>query len=314
MPASVLVTGAAGFAGSHLLDLLARDGLRVSAWHRPGGTAPVRLPGVVWTAVDLLDLSAARRAVLAASPDIVYHCAGAAHVGHSWRTTASTFETNVRCTHHLVEALRGLGRSVRLVVTGTAMVYAPSSDALHEDSAVRPASPYAVSKLAQEMVALDDPGPLQVCIARSFNHFGPRQSPGFVAADFARRIADIEAGRFAPEMAVGNLEARRDLTDVRDTVGAYRLLGERGRPGRIYNVCSGRAIAIRELLERLLARARVQIPVRVDPARLRPMDQPVVVGDPSRIRTELGWTPQISLEQSLDDLLTYWRELASAAR
>jgi len=312
MPSSVLVTGAAGFAGGHLLDLLAHDGLRVTAWHRPGGTAPRALPGVVWTAVDLLDQAAVRRAVIVASPDIVYHCAGAAHVGHSWRTTTSTFETNVRCTHHLVEGLRGLGRSVRVVVTGTAMVYAPSLDPLREDSAVRPASPYAVSKLAQEMVALEDAEPLQVCIARAFNHFGPRQSPGFVAADFARRIADIEAGRFAPEMAVGNLDARRDLTDVRDTVGAYRLIGERGRPGQIYNVCSGRAIAVRELLDSLLARAKVPIPVRIDPARLRPIDQPIVLGDPSRTRTELGWTPQISLEQSLDDLLAYWRERAGA--
>ena len=224
----------------------------------------------------------------------------------------STFETNVRCTHHLVEALRGLGRRVRLVVTGTAMVYAPSADALREDSAVRPASPYAVSKLAQEMVALEDPGPLDVCVARSFNHFGPRQSPGFVAADFARRIADIEIGRFAPEMAVGNLDARRDWTDVRDTVAAYRLIGERGRPGRVYNVCSGHAIAVRELLERLLARARVPIPVHLDPARLRPLDQPLVLGDPSRIQSELGWTPKIPFEQSLDDLLAYWREVAAA--
>ena len=161
------------------------------------------------------------------------------------------------------------------------------------------------------MVALDDPDGRPVCVARSFNHFGPRQHPGFVAADFARRIADIEAGVVPPELAVGNLEARRDLTDVRDTVRAYRAIGERGRPGAVYNVCSGRAIVIRDLLDMLLARARVPIAVTRDPARFRPIDQPIVLGDPGRLRDELGWTPQIPLERTVDDLLAYWRARAA---
>ncbi len=312
MAGSALVTGAAGFAGGHLVDRLVRDGVGVTAWHRPGGAPPRPLAGATWAAVDLGDRDAIARALDRIAPDAVYHCAGAPHVGRSWDRTLATFETNVRCTHHLVEALRVRHPRARLVVTSSAMVYATSDEALSERAPLHPASPYAVSKLAQELVALEDAGPQHVCIARSFNHFGPRQTPGFVTSDFARRIADIEAGRFPPEMAVGNLDARRDLTDVRDTVRAYQLMAERGTAGRIYNVCSGRTVVIRELLDRLLARARVPIAVRTDPKRLRPSDQPIVLGDSGRIRSELGWQPTIPLDQTLDDVLAYWRGQSAA--
>jgi GDP-4-dehydro-6-deoxy-D-mannose reductase len=191
------------------------------------------------------------------------------------------------------------------------MVYATSAEALSESSPVQPASPYALSKLAQEMVASEDADPIQVSIARAFNHLGPRQAAGFVAADFARRIADIEAGRAPAEIAVGNLAARRDLTDVRDTVRAYRLIGLRGQHGRVYNVCSGRTVVIRDLLDMLLARTNVPITVRIDPARFRPIDQPVVLGDAGRISSELGWNPEIPLERTLDDLLAFWRQRAT---
>jgi GDP-4-dehydro-6-deoxy-D-mannose reductase len=153
---------------------------------------------------------------------------------------------------------------------------------------------------------------LDVTIARAFNHMGPRQDPSFAASGFARRIADIEAGRWEAEIAVGNLDAQRDLTDVRDTIRAYTLILRRGIPGRPYNVCTGRAITIRELLDRLLARARVPVRVRVDPARLRPNDVPLLLGNPSRIQRELGWRPQIPLDQTLDDLLNDWRASSHA--
>jgi GDP-4-dehydro-6-deoxy-D-mannose reductase len=164
-----------------------------------------------------------------------------------------------------------------------------------------------LSKLAQEMLAMKTNGGMAVMIARPFNHFGPRQDPHFAASGFARRIADIELGRWAPEISVGNLDARRDLTDVRDTVRAYQLILEHGRPGHPYNVCSGRAIPIRELLDMLIARARVPVAVKVDPTRYRPNDTPILLGNPARLRDELGWTAEIPMEQTLDDLLEYWR-------
>src|SRR5262249_44329497 len=154
---------------------------------------------------------------------------------------------------------------------------------------------------------------IHVTVARAFNHLGPRQDPHFAASGFARRIADIEAGRWEAEIAVGNLNARRDLTDVRDTVRAYQLILEHGESGRAYNVCSGRAISIGDLLDLLLARARVAIRVRVDTVRYRPHDIPFLVGDHTRISSELGWQPQIPLEQTLDDLLEFWRARSMTA-
>jgi GDP-4-dehydro-6-deoxy-D-mannose reductase len=264
--------------------------------------------------VDLLDRCAVRAALAILEPSEVYHCAGAPHVGHSWHTTESTFSANVRATHHVIEGLRDNRRPARVIVTSSALVYAASDRALREDDAIRPSSPYAVSKLAQELVAIDGNEHLHVSIARAFNHFGPRQSPDFVASGFAQRIAEIEAGRGEPELDVGNLDARRDLTDVRDTVRAYRAIVERGRPGRVYNVCTGRAIQIRDLLDMLLSRARVPIAVRIDPARYRPSDQPIVVGDPARIRDEIGWTPVVPIDRTLDDLMAYWRRRAADPR
>jgi GDP-4-dehydro-6-deoxy-D-mannose reductase len=311
MTQRVIVTGAAGFAGSHLLDLLSH-GARVIAWCRPGGAPRRDVARVEWRAVDLLDRMAVRDALEEVAPAVVYNCAGAAHVGRSWEHIASTFAINVRGTHHLVEALRDLGLAARVLIPSSAMVYDASEEALTEDHVLLPASPYAVSKLAQEMVGAGNQGKPPVLIARAFNHFGPRQDPYFVASGFARRIADIEAGRWAPELSVGNLDARRDLTDVRDTVRAYQLIAERGTPGRPYNVCSGRAIAIRDLLKVMLARARVPVTVKADPARYRPNDVPLVLGDSSRLRDELGWAPAIPLEQTVDDLLEYWRRRAAS--
>lgn len=311
MTRTTLVTGAAGFAGSHVLDMLAADGGDpgdLVAWRRPGGTDPQRASTVSWTEVDLLDQSAVAEAMRSLRPALVYHCAGAAHVGRAWDKTESTFAINVRGTHHLLEALGRAKVTARVLIPGSAMVYRPADEALSEDHPLVPTNPYGLSKLAQELLGSRATGDgLDVTIARAFNHMGPRQDPWFAASGFARRIADIEAGRWPPEIAVGNLDAKRDLTDVRDTVRAYRIILERGRPARPYNVCSGRAIAIRELLDRLLARAKVPIQVRVDASRFRPHDVPLLVGDPSRIRDELGWTATIPLEQTLDDLLEYWR-------
>ena len=307
MSSPILVTGAAGFAGSHLLDLLSREGADIVAWHRPGGRRPRAVAGTRWEAVDLLDPAAVTAAIERVRPSAVYHCAGAAHVGRSWDSTESTFATNVRGTHHVLVALDRVGELARVMIPSSALVYATANDALTEDHQLLPASPYGLSKLAQEMLAGRTDGPVAVTIARAFNHFGPRQHPHFVASGFARRIADIEKGRWEPEISVGNLDTQRDLTDVRDTVCAYRIILDRGQPGRPYNVCSGRAITIHHLLDLLIARARVPVAVRADPARYRPNDAPILLGDPGRLRDELGWTPGIPIEQTLDDLLEYWR-------
>jgi len=303
----ILVTGAAGFAGSHLLDLLARDGADIVAWHRPGEALPHGMSGLRWEPVELLDRTAVTRAIAGLRPSVVYHLAGAAHVGHSFSASEVTFAINVRATHHVLDALERTGESVRVFIPSSALVYATTTEALTEEHALIPASPYGLSKLAQEMLGARTRGRVAVTIARAFNHFGPRQQPQFAASSFAHQIAGIETGRWPPEIPVGNLDAQRDLTDVRDTVRAYRVILERGLPGRPYNVCSGHVITIRHLLDLLIQRARVPVTVTVDPARYRPNDTPVLLGDPTRLRDELGWTPTIPLEQTLDDLLDYWR-------
>jgi len=309
MNQSTIVTGAAGFAGSHLLDLLAaRGGTDIVAWHRPGGHAPRPVAGVRWQAVDLLDRQSVLRAVEAAAPATVYHCAGAAHVGQSWGKTAATLRVNVLGTHSLVEALRTAVPDARLLITSSALVYGPSADAIDETCSIQPANPYGLSKVAQEMTAWGEGGHRHTYIARPFNHFGPRQDPSFVSAAFARQIARIEAGLMPPDIHVGNLEALRDLTDVRDTVRAYRLIVEKGVPGRPYNVCTGKPVRVDALLATLVSLARVDVRVVTDPSRYRPNDTPVVLGNPARANRELGWTATIPVEQTAHDLLEYWRQ------
>lgn len=308
-----LVTGATGFAGSHLLEHLLEREPAVAAWSSPRAALPGGDARVSWRTVDLLDRGAVRAAIADTNPSVVYHCAGAADVGTSWNDPVTPLRVNALGTHYLLDALRASGSTATVVVAGSATVYRVTSDPLTEDAPLGPSSPYGVTKLAQEMIAARETS-FPVVLARPFNHVGPRQSPAFVTSSFAKQIAEIEAGLIAPRLSVGNLDARRDITDVRDTVRAYRLLAERGRTGRAYNVCSGRACRIGDLLELLLSRASRAIDVALDPARLRPSDQPVILGDGSRARTEIGWQPAIPIEDTLSDLLDDWRRRIARAR
>jgi len=310
----ILVTGAAGFAGGHLIDLLSASGRDALAWRRPGGSPPPTLGGVRWQEVELLDFAAVHEAIERTRPTMVYHCAGAAHVGQSWQAAESTLATNVRATHHLLEALARTRLEARVLVPSSAMVYQPADRALREDDLLIPSSPYGLSKLAQELLGQHaSSGRLAVVIGRAFNHIGPRQDPSFAASGFARQIAEIELGLRPPEVVVGNLKTRRDTLDVRDTVRAYQAILERGRPGRAYNISSGRAVETGELLDMLKALARTPIVIRVDKNRFRPNDVPLVLGDSSRLRTELGWAPAIPFPTTLEDLLTFWRSAVNAS-
>lgn len=302
-----LITGGTGFAGSHLIEELLRTAPTVAAWSNPRG-APVETGDsrVRWNAVNLLDRHAVATAIEALEPSVVYHCAGAADVGTSWEDPVKPLRVNALGTHHLLDAIRASGLSCPVLVTGSALVYRPSLEPIAEESPIGPSSPYGFSKLAQEMIAAQTRW-CPVLLARPFNHAGPRQSTAYVTSSFARQIAEIEAGLVPPVLNVGNLDARRDITDVRDTVRGYRLLVENGTPGRPYNVCSGRAYRIGDLLDTLLGLARTSVRIAVDRARLRPSDNPVVAGNPARIAAEVGWGATIPIEQTLEDLLDYWR-------
>ena len=305
----ILVTGATGFAGSHLLERLPA-GSRVVAWARgslPGNIQPGGISGIEWRTVDLLDREAVAREMARARPTVIYHLAGAPHVGSSFENPAEPLTINAVGTHHLLTAVGNEAPGARVVVVSSAMIYAPSASPHTEDSATVPSSPYGLSKLAQDRLALLAAAEgLNAVVARPFNHTGARQAPSFAVSAFAQQIAHIEAGHSEPVLRVGNLDAERDITDVRDVVDAYALLGDRGEAGVPYNVCSGRAWRIGDLLDKLLRRARVNVRVEVDRTRLRPTELPRLVGDNSRLRA-LGWAPRIPLDSTLDDVLQHWR-------
>ena len=296
MPERILVTGAAGFVGRHLLAALRdRDSsTELTAWRRAD--------------VDLLDNDALTDAIAALRPTRVYHLAGAASDADSWRTRAVTLRTNVIGTEHLLTALHAHAPGARVLIPGSALVYRPKATALREDDPVGPLSPYGLSKLAQEMLAQRaGANRLDIVLTRSFTHIGPGQRTAYAASSFANQIARIEAGQIDPVIDVGSLDARRDILDVRDVVAAYRSLMERGTSGTVYNVSSGAAHAMRTVLDRLLALARGPIAVRTDPARLRPSDYPMLLGNNARLKGATGWRPGFGLDDALARLLDYWR-------
>ncbi len=313
MSRPVLVTGAAGFAGGHLLEQLERDREPMVAWSRrrcrrrrtvcAGCGSTCSIDSAVARALEEVDAAA------------VYHLAGSAHVAQSWHDTFGTFQGNVLATHHLFEGLRGNQARPRVLVACSAYVYAPQPRPIRENDEVRPASPYATSKLAVEMLAeraWQEDG-IPVIIARAFNHIGPRQDPSFVAASIARQIALIEAGRFEPVLTLGNLEPKRDLTDVRDTVRAYTALLDRGEPGQPYNVCSGRAIAVGELVTRWsLARGNKCASSRIRSLSAKRSSAPGRRPQPHHRGDRLD--SRIPFEQTVHDLLHYWRATSTRCR
>jgi len=304
----VLITGAAGFAGGHLLERLSGRHELV-AWAR-SAPAPELAPLARWQQIDLLDRDRVRVLTRDVQPAAVYHLAGVSQVADSFVDPSKPLGVNVLGTHHLFDALRRAGVSCRVVLTSSATVYGSTDSPLTEASPLAPASPYGVSKLAQEQLgfrAVLEDG-LAVVVARAFNHTGPRQTASFMAPTVARQIAMIERGLMEPIIRIGNTTPRRDLTDVRDVVKAYEALMQTGMPGEVYNVASGEGRAVGEILDALISRSRVPVRTEVDPARLRTQDAPMLVGDATRLRDTTGWRPEISFDRMIDDLLNYWRD------
>jgi GDP-4-dehydro-6-deoxy-D-mannose reductase len=283
-----LVTGGSGFVGSWLRPHLEEMGDDVVS------------PG---EGLDVTDRVSVERALTEACPHAVYHLAGLAHVGDSWEQPDAFFETNALGTLHVLDAARHCRPVPRLLLVSSAEVYGavqPDELPVSEDAPMRPVSPYAASKAAAEMVGLQAHlgWGLPVIRVRPFNHLGPGQSPTFAVPALAGRI--LEALRKGTGvLRTGNLSARRDFTDVRDVVRAYRLLVEHGEPGAVYNVCSGKDVSIESVVDALMAIAGSGLRVEVDPDLTRPVDVPVLRGDPSRLETATGWAPAVPLEQSL---------------
>jgi GDP-4-dehydro-6-deoxy-D-mannose reductase len=319
-----LITGITGFAGSHLADYLTAEHPDVEVF----GTYRWRsrmenvehLGGKIrLLEADLRDYVSIHSTLREARPDVVFHLAAQSFVPSSWRAPVDTLSTNIEGQTNLFEAVRALGLDPVIQIACSSeeygLVYRDETP-IKESNPLRPLSPYAVSKVTQDYLGYQyhQSYGLKVVRTRGFNHTGPRRGEVFVTSNFASQLARIEAGQREPKIRVGNLDAIRDFTDVRDMVRGYWLAVTKATPGEVYNLASGTGVTIRDLLDRLIALCNVPVEIETDPDRLRPSDVEILVGDNSKFCLETGWQPQIPFDKTLADTLDYWRERVAAGR
>ena len=319
----VLITGITGFVGSHMAECALAKGAQVfgsTRWRSKTDNIEHLRSKVTFIESDLRDLSSVRALLEISVPDYVVHLAAQSFVGVSWHAPAETLTTNIISQVNLLEALRGLKMSPRFLAAGSSEEYGLVLEGelpIKETNPLRPLSPYAVSKVTQDMMAYQyfKSYGLPIVRTRAFNHEGPRRGDVFVTSNFARQVAEIEAGMREPVVYVGDLTPRRDYSDVRDIVRGYWLLLERGQPGEVYNLCSGRSWSIQQVLDFVLNLSTVKgITVKTDPARLRPSDVMILEGDPTKMHKATGWKVEIPFERTLTELLDYWRQRTRASR
>ncbi len=312
-----LITGITGFAGSHLAEYLLSLGnceVHGTIRWRSRTENIEHLRGKIYLhECDLRDPTAVSRLIAKLKPERIYHLAAQSYVPMSWVAPVETLTTNIISQTNIFEAVRVLDNECRIQIAGSSEEYGlvfPQEVPIKETNPLRPLSPYAVSKVAQDLMGYQYHQSYKMFIVRTrgFNHTGPRRGEVFVTSNFAKQIAEIEKGKREPVLFVGNLESVRDFTDVRDTVRAYYLVLEKGLPGEVYNVATGKGYKIREVLEILKGMAKRDFQVQQDPNRLRPSDVELLIGDPGKLKQATGWEPQFTLKKTLADLLDYWRE------
>lgn len=310
-----LITGISGFAGSHLAEyLLSRTDWRVAGTvYGPADNVAHLEDRLTLFPVELSRAAAVREVLQATRPDYIFHLAAQPSPTISRNDPWFTLENNIRVQLNVLDTVVQTGLTSRVLVVGSGDEYGqvlPQDLPIDEDTPLRPTTPYAVSKIAQDYLGLQYFLSHKVATirVRPFNHIGPRQSKGFVAPDFASQVAEIEAGLHPPEIRVGTLDVSRDLSDVRDIVRGYYLALTQGEPGEVYNLGSEQVHTTQALLEALISLAKLDVRIVQDPERLRPSDVPRVVADCRKLRTRTGWRAEIPFEQSLRDLLDYWRE------
>ncbi len=310
----ILITGISGFVGPYLARHIAETDSEAEIWGLVWEADPAEASSSVQLVDgDLTDISTLTTALNRVRPDIIFHLAAASSVASSWDHPGRFLEVNAVGTVNLLEVARALDLETKVVVSSSAEVYGAvptDRQPIAEDSPLEPLSPYAASKAAQDLLTAQyyHGYEMPTIRLRLFHHTGPRRPTQFVASSFAHQIARIERGLDPPRLAVGNLEAVRDFSDVRDIARAYWLAATRGKPGAAYNVCSSRGTTIRQVLDMLLENSEVDVEVEVDPSRLRAADIPCLVGDHSRFSDATGWQPEIPLEKTLSDLLDWWRQ------
>jgi GDP-4-dehydro-6-deoxy-D-mannose reductase len=319
-----LITGITGFAGSHLADYLLENQPEVEVagiyrWRSRMENVASFADRVQMVETDLRDYSSVHSALEQVKPDLIFHLAAQSFVLASWSAPAATLDTNILGQINLFEAVRILDLDPTIQIACSSEEYGlvhPDETPIKETNPLRPLSPYAVSKIAQDYLAYQyyKSYGLKTIRTRGFNHTGPRRGDVFVASTFAKQLAQIKAGLQEPVIRVGNLGAVRDFTDVRDTVRGYWLAAMRATPGEIYNIASGVGVTIKDLLDRLIALAGVEVEVREDRERMRPSDVEILVGDSSKFRAATGWEPLIPLDQTLRNIFEYWQERIARER
>lgn len=312
----VLITGITGFAGSHLAEFCLKNedevwGIR--RWRSRMENIESIAGDINLVEADIRDADSVRVALTQAAPDYIFHLAAQSFVPTSWNAPTETLTTNIIGQVNIFESMRHLGLECPVQIACSSEEYGmvfPDEVPIKETNPLRPLSPYAVSKVAQDLMGYQyyQSYGIKAIRTRAFNHTGPRRGHVFVTSNFAKQIAEIEAGKKEPTIEVGNLEAKRDFTDVRDTVRGYWLAAEKGEPGEVYNISSGKTISIRDMLDLLLSQTDKKIEVRQDPARMRPSDVEVLWGDCGKFKEATGWQSEIPLKTTLTDLLNWWRE------
>ncbi|HYG64457.1 MAG TPA: GDP-mannose 4,6-dehydratase [Thermoanaerobaculia bacterium] len=313
-----LITGITGFAGSHLAEYLLAEHPDVEVfgtyrWRSRMENVEHLRSKVALLEADLRDYTSMHAALEQSRPDYIFHLAAQSFVPSSWKAPNDTLVTNVSGQTNLFEAVRALKLDPVIQIACSSEQYGlvlPDEVPIKETNPLRPLSPYAVSKVAQDYLGYQyfQSYGIKVIRTRGFNHTGPRRGQVFVTSNFCSQVASIELGLQEPVIRVGNIDAIRDFTDVRDMVRAYWLAVTKAKPGEVYNIATGSGISIRDLLDKVLALSNVKVDVQVDPDRLRPSDVEILIGDSSKFREDTGWEPRIPFDQTVRDLLDYWRE------
>ncbi len=314
----VLITGITGFAGSHLADYILENHQDVEVygivrWRSRMDNILHIQDKITSFEADLKDMGSLKKCLAEIKPDRIFHLAAQSFVPASWTCPAETFAINSIGQINLFESVLSLNLVPRIQIAGSSEEYGqvfPDEVPMKETNPLRPLSPYAVSKVAQDLLGWQyfKSYGMNVIRTRGFNHTGPRRGDVFICSNFAKQIAEIEKGKREPVLYVGNLEAKRDFTDVRDMVQAYWLSLEKCEAGEAYNIGTGKFYSMSKVVEMLVSMSDVEIETRIDPTRLRPSDVPILLSDSSKFRAATGWEPKIPFRQSLEDLLNYWRE------
>jgi GDP-4-dehydro-6-deoxy-D-mannose reductase len=307
---NALIIGAGGFVGGYLINDLLTNGFSVFATKLPFE----KIEGTGFTVLDLdiSDSDKIRDVILLSRPDVIFHLAALSSVALSWNNIKTTFNVNVIGAINLLNCVKEINKEIRILLIGSSEEYGFNAETkmpVSEVSPVNPSNPYAISKLSQTYLGkmYAEAFNMNIIMMRAFNHIGPKQPQGFVVPDFCKQIVEIERGNCSPILKTGNLNVKRDFTDVRDITAGYILCAKLGKSGKTYNIGSGKATAISDILRSLVALSSTEISIETDYEKMRPIDVPIVEADISQINLDTGWKPQIGLQQSLKDTLDFWR-------